>query len=210
MEQAKTKSLRNIEQKLSQLEPESMRYKVLYAAKNFKGSWLALGQYLYTVYKDKLYKEWGFMTFESYCLKEIGIRSQTAVKLLKSYYFVEKDEPDLVSATPAYEAVNVLRMAKLNPNIDEESYSKLKNDVAEEQKDFAEVGRQFRSMIKIAKEQGSPEEEHRRVFQGKLRRIISTLKSVKLEIQIKNLLSSKLLKQVDDLIIALEDKLNEG
>lgn len=209
MEPAKTKSLRNIEQKLSQLEPESMRYKVLDAAKNFKGSWLALGQYLYTAYKDKLYKEWGFMTFESYCLKEIGIRTQTAVKLLKSYYFVEKDEPDLVDSTPPYEAVNVLRLAKLNPNIDEESYNKLKSNVAEEQKDFTEVGKQFRSMIRIAKEQSNPEEEQHRVFQGKLRRIISTLKSIKQEVQIKNLLPSKLLKQVEDLIIALEDKLNE-
>lgn len=207
MDQYKTKSLENITQKMSRLEPESMRYKVLEAARNFKSSWFSLGQYLYTVYKDKLYRQWGFLTFEAYCAKEIGIRSQTASKLLKSYYFVEKDEPDLSGNIPSYEAVNVLRLAKANKNIDEDDYDKLKDDVYKEQKDFLEVGKQFRSMLKSAKIQAAPEEAHHREFQVKIKRIISSLKLIKTEIEIKNILPTKILKQVDELISALEEKL---
>lgn len=208
-ESLKTKSLLNIEKQMSSLDPHDMRYKVLEAARNFKSSWFELGRYLYTVYKDKLYRQWGFVAFETYCVKEIGIRSQTAVKLLKSYYFIEKDEPDLNEAVPNFESVNVLRLAKNNPNVDEEGYKKLKNDVFQEQRDFSEVGKQFRSMIKLAKEQSDPEREHRREFQSKIRRIISSLKLIKHETDIKNILPEKILNQLDSLIGALEEKLEE-
>lgn len=205
----RTKSLLNIDKQMSNLDPQSMRYKVLEAAKNFKGSWFELGRYLYTVYKDKLYRQWGFMAFENYCLKELGIRNQTAVKLLKSYYFVEKDEPDLISAIPNYESVNVLRLAKGNPNLDEEEYGKLKKDISSGQKDFREVGKQFRSMVKFTKEQNNPEEEHRKSFQRKIRSIISSLKAIKFESEIKSILPDKIFKQIDELVTILEKKLEE-
>ncbi len=55
------KSLRNIEEKMSSLEEGSLRYHVLESAKNFKSSWIELGRSLYSVFKDKLYKEWGMV-----------------------------------------------------------------------------------------------------------------------------------------------------
>ena len=75
------------------LEPGSFRYKVLDAARGFKSSWMELGQYLFTVYRDKLFKEWWYLTFEAYTAKEIGIKQPTAMKLLRSYSFLEKEEP---------------------------------------------------------------------------------------------------------------------
>jgi len=203
----KTKSLLHIEERMSELDPQGMRYKVLEAAKDFKGSWFHLGQCLYTVNKDKLYRQWGFLTFDNYCLKEIGIRKQTAVKLLRSYFFIEKDEPDLVNSIPNYEAVNLLRLAKKNTNIDEDAYKELREDIFTGQKDFSDVKKQFRSLVMASREQGDPEQEHRKAFQGKIRRIISSLKSIKLEVEIKNILPAKILKQVDELIAALEEKL---
>ena len=95
MEGQKPKSLRNIEDKMASLEEGSLRYHVLESAKNFKSSWIELGRSLYSVYKDKLYKAWGFNTFDAYTLKEIGIKKPTAMKLLRSYYFLEKEEPSL-------------------------------------------------------------------------------------------------------------------
>src|SRR5487761_2441298 len=88
----KTKSIHNLEERMGHLEPESLRYQVLDAAKSFKSSWIQLGQFLFTVYKDKLYRDWAYQTFEAYCAKEIGIRQNTAIKLLKSYSFLEKEE----------------------------------------------------------------------------------------------------------------------
>ena len=78
------------------LEPGSFRYKVLDAAKGFKSSWIDLGQYLFSVYRDKSYREWGYLTFDAYCAKEIGIRQPTAMKLLKSYSFLEREEPSFL------------------------------------------------------------------------------------------------------------------
>ena len=104
-----TKSLEGISSKMESIDKESIRYRILNSAKNFKTSWIDLGQSLYSVWKDKLYKEWGYMTFEAYTAKEIGIKKPTAIKLLKSYYFLEREEPaylrkdsaDTVSAAAA-------------------------------------------------------------------------------------------------------------
>ena len=84
----KTKSIDRLEEKMKGLDSESLRYHILESAKNFKSSWVNLGQGLYSVWKDKLYKEWGYSTFESFSAKELGIRKQTALKLLRSYYFL--------------------------------------------------------------------------------------------------------------------------
>ncbi|MFH0840129.1 MAG: hypothetical protein V1883_03840, partial [Candidatus Omnitrophota bacterium] len=81
----RTKSIEKIEQKMQDMDENSLRYQILEKVKNFKISWISLGQALYSVWKDKLYKEWGYMTFEAYTAKEIGIKKQTAMKLLRSY-----------------------------------------------------------------------------------------------------------------------------
>src|SRR4030042_972155 len=117
----KTRSLQEIEQRMQGVDQSSLRYKVLESVKNFKTSWIELGQALYSVWKDKLYKEWGYSTFEAYTAKEIGIKKTTAMKLLRSYYFLEKEEPAYlekdyaeagkVASIPSYDAVNVLRLA---------------------------------------------------------------------------------------------------
>ena len=122
MDGTKTKSLKNIEEKMEGLDSGSLRYHILESAKNFKCSWIELGRSLYSVYKDKMYKEWGYVNFDVYVSREIGIRKQTALKLLKSYYFLEKEEPQYLKADftqaqepaqiPSYEAVDVLRQAK--------------------------------------------------------------------------------------------------
>ena len=116
-----TKSLSNIERRMDESSGDPIRRRMLECAKNFKTSWIDLGQSLYSVWKDKLYKDWGYMTFEAYTAKEIGIKKQTAMKLLKSYYFLEKEEPVMLdkeraegaspAALPNYESVNVLRLA---------------------------------------------------------------------------------------------------
>ena len=105
-------------------------------AKDFKSSWVKLGQALYTVYNDKIYKLWGYEKFEYYTEKEIGIQKQVAMRLLKTYYFLEQEEPaylksDYVETTeaamvPSCDTVNVLRLAKRNKELPKDEYDKLK------------------------------------------------------------------------------------
>jgi len=78
---------------MSSLDAESMRYHVLESAKNFKNILDRAGRSLYSVWKDKLYKDWGFSTFDIYTVKRLVIKKPTAMKLLRSYYFLEKEEP---------------------------------------------------------------------------------------------------------------------
>jgi len=87
-----TKALDRIESQLETLDDNSLRHHCLTCAKEFKTSWIELGRALYAVSKNKSYRDWGFNSFEGYAAKEIGVRKQTAMKLIKSYMFLEKEE----------------------------------------------------------------------------------------------------------------------
>src|SRR3990167_8139137 len=138
MDSAKTKSLRAIEEKLDTLDKNSFRYHILESARNFKTSWIELGRSLYAAWKDKMYKEWGFSTFDAYTAREIGVRKQTAMKLLRSYYFLEKEEPVYLkngyveaqdaASVPTYEGIDLLRQAKAKQGLGVGDYAQIKKE----------------------------------------------------------------------------------
>ena len=216
MEEHKPKSLKNIEDKMASLEEGSLRYHVLESAKNFKSSWIELGRSLYSVYKDKLYKEWGYSTFDAYTLKEIGIKKPTAMKLLRSYYFLEKEEPAYLkkdynetadtAKLPSYEAIDLLRKAKDKKSLDEDDYTKLKQDIFEEGKDTQQVKKDLTALIR-GREEVEPEEAYRRKRVGTLKRFLGTLKGLKQEAEISKLLPAALIKEAQELIKKIEAEL---
>lgn len=213
MSRLKTKSLEVIEQKMTGMDTESLRYQILQNAKNFKTSWIDLGQALYTVWKDKLYKDWGFLSFDAYSSKEIGIRKNTALKLLKTYYFLEKEEPQFVNKeyvgtkdaaeVPSYESVDVLRMAKKKQLLDENDYRRFKNDVLVKGRDGREVKKDLTALIK-QREELEPEEARKKKREATIKRLLSTLRSLKTEIEITKVLPSDILKQTKMLIGRIE------
>ncbi len=213
MNPARTKSLEAIENKMQGLDENSLRYLILKSAKDFKTSWIELGRALYTAYKDKVYKEWGFGTFDAYTSKEIGIKKNTAMKLLRSYYFLEKEEPGYlqkdyadnaeVSRVPSFESVNVLRMAKGKKILDESDYQSIKKDIFEKGKDASIVKKELTSLIRQRQEL-EPEEAHEKKRVATVKRFIGTLKSLKREMETSNLVSSSILKQAESLISKLE------
>lgn len=154
----KNKSIHRLESQMKELSPESLRYRVLEVAKGFKSSWIELGQCLYTVYKDKLYRDWGHATFESYCAREIGIRQPTAVKLLRSYSFLEKEEPDYLkeraknghspAELPSFESVNALRLAKQSERLADKDYEKIRSEVLEKGTEPADVRKKIKYYLK--------------------------------------------------------------
>ena len=212
----KSKSLDSINQKLESVEPNSLRSQILQSAKNFKTSWIELGQSLYSVWKDKLYKEWGFSTFDIYASKEIGIRKQTAMKLLRSYCFLEKEEPVYLkkdylessdpASMPSYEAVDILRLAKNKKVLDEDEYSDLKKNVFEKGKDPRELKKDLTALIRERKEL-EPEEAREQRRQATLKRFVSTLKSLCHEIEASKLLPMSIVKDANRLIDAIESEL---
>lgn len=216
MNTAKTKSLRDIEEKMKQIDEKSLRYQVLESAKNFKTSWMDLGRAIYPVWKDKLYRQWGYNTFDSYTARELGIRKQTAMKLLRSYYFLEKEEPSCLKkdyredtdavSIPSFESVDVLRLAKGKRILDEEDYVNLKRDVFEKGKDATELRKNLTTLIK-ERQDLDPVEVHKKRKLATVKRFIAILKSLKNEVEISKLVSASIIKDADNLIKKLEDQI---
>lgn len=209
----KPKSLQSIEQKMLVLDPGSFRFKTLEAARDFKSSWISLGQYLFAIHKDKLYREWGFLTFEAYCASEVGIRQNTAVKLLRSYHFLEKEEPTFLKRSlgdeekpnriPTVESVNALRLAKQNERITEKDYADIRESVLDKATDDTEVKKKVRYILKKNPPKLSVEEKTEKRG-AVLRRTIVMLKRSREELVEFNF-PPKVLKNIDALIDVLEE-----
>ena len=216
MEEVKSKSLRNIEEKMENLDSNSLRYHILESAKNFKCSWIELGRSLYSVYKDKMYKEWGYVNFDIYVSREIGIRKQTAMKLLKSYYFLEKEEPQYLKADyadstkpaqiPSYESIDVLRQAKNKKGLDENDYKDLKKEIFEKGRDAQELKKNLGVIIR-SRQELDPEEAEEKKRRTVLKRLLGQLRLLKQEVAVLKLLSGPLIKDLDNLIKNIDQEI---
>jgi hypothetical protein len=211
----KTKSIDRLEEKMKDMDTESLRFHILNNAKNFKSSWVELGRALYSVYKDKMYKEWGYSTFDIYTVKEIGIRKQTALKLLRSYMFLEKEEPQYLrkeyleetdaAKVPSYESVDVLRQAKNKKVLDKEDYEHIKKEIFEDGKDALIARKDLTALIRERKEL-SPQEALEKRRSATVKRLVSVLKSLKKEAELLKLLPAALLKDTAQLISRIEEE----
>jgi len=212
-----TKALEGIERRMEGIDQHSMRYKILQSAKDFKVSWIALGQALYSAWKDKLYKDWGYMTFEAYTAKEVGIKKATAMKLLKSYYFLEKEEPVYLhkeraasaaeaASVPSYESVNLLRLAKSRKAIDEDDYATLKKEVFESGKDSSDVRKSLTGLIR-QREELQPDEVRQMKRTSTLKRLLAILKTLRKDIEVSKMLPAAILKETSNLINKIESEI---
>lgn len=203
---------------MNSLDQGSLRYHVLESAKRFKTSWIELGRALYSVWKDKHYKEWGYAEFQTYIAREIGIRKQTAGKLLRSYSFLEKEEPEYLkeefmdsrqaAQVPAYEAIDLLRRAKNKKGLAREDYENLKKEIFESGKDAGEARKELTSLIR-QREELEPEEAQNKRRLATVRRLLSALKALKNEAELLKLLPAPLIKEVAGLIQKLEAEISD-
>ncbi len=218
MEETKSKSLKAIEEKMESLDTNSLRYHILESAKNFKISWIELGRSLYSVYKDKMYKEWGYINFDIYVAREIGIRKQTAMKLLKSYYFLEKEEPQYLKSDyadsakpaniPSYESINLLRQAKNKKGLDQDDYSNLKKEIFEKGRDAGELKKNLGVMIR-QRQEFDPQEAQEKRKRTILNRMLGQLRLLKQEAAVFKMLSAPLIKELDVLVKKIEIEIEE-
>jgi hypothetical protein len=212
MELPKTKAISRIEGKMETLDEQSLRYETLQSARQFKTSWIELGQYLQTIWREKHFKLWGYTSFESYCTKEIAVKHTTALKLLRSYYFLEREEPsflklktklhssDNVVQLPSVDSVDILRRAKDKKGLEGEDYKKLRYRVL----DKAEEPKEVRSnSILESHAEVSPEDEQRK-HTAAINRFLGTLRNLKKEIEGSNIVSKKRVREIDQLIANIE------
>lgn len=211
-----TRSIDAIERRMDTLEEDSIRRRILGSAKNFKTSWVELGQALYSVWKERLYKDWGYATFEAYTQKEIGIKKMTAMKLLKSYYFLEREEPLYLqkgytvsreaAQIPGYETVNVLRLARNKKLLDKDDYGDLKKKVFDMGRDASDVRKDLVSLLK-QREELEPEEARRARRVAMIKRVLTALRTLKTDLENSKLLPMTLIKDTASLINRIEAEL---
>ena len=210
-------SLQRIETQMTAVEPGSVRYEALAAARNFKTSWIALGRILATVFQDRAYKEWGYLTFDAYCAKEIGIQPLTAKKLLRSYAFLQQHEPRLLqvegskaipaSRYPTYEAVDVLRQAKERGVVPEQDYRQLRERVVEQGEPAPAVRKELQLALRRAQPPAEAQAAEQRARQAVLRRLVGTLRAIHRTAAEERLLPSGLLRETERLAQRLESAL---
>ena len=211
-----SRAIQRIEERLSALEPGTLRHEALEAAKRFKSSWVELGRVLWSVWREKKFREWGYMTFEAYCAKEIGIRSATAKKLLHSYYFLEKEEPTALkrlaqgspTSVPSAEAVNLLRLLKARKEFPQQNYEKFRAELLEKGREAPEVRRELRSILQPPEADPVSARAARR--EKTLQRMIGALKGMRMELASSNWVPKKIISEVEALTQKLEAALTEG
>ena len=130
-------------ERLASLDPGTKRHEALEIAIDFKRSWLRLASHLAEIQVAKLYREWGYRTFEAYGKHELHLKKETLLKLVRSYDFLNKHEKNTLDQAershvdpeappaelPSYQALDILAEARQNPDLKEEDYRALRDQV---------------------------------------------------------------------------------
>lgn len=138
-----------LERKVASVPPGSFRQTVLLAAKRFKSSWVEFGKLLTKVRHEGTFEEWGYATFEAYCLSELRIRKQTADKLTKGYSVMNKYEPERLQApdvqetAPPFEIVEVLAQAEDRGQLSAQEYKSIRDSIWNQEKPTSELRREL-------------------------------------------------------------------
>ena len=195
---------------------ELLRSQIRDHSKNFKTSWVSLGQALYSVWKDKLFYAWGYDKFEYYVEQEVGLPKQLSLKLLKSYFFLEQEEPDYLqrqfsetrdaSKVPGYEAVNVLRLAKQRKELLRDDYLKLKKAVFDKGKDASSVRQDLTALLRERKPV-DPEKERDKRNETAIRKLYNALNLFDKDMEALKLLPDDIVNEAKELMNKLQKQL---
>ncbi len=151
-ETPKSKGEMVIERIMQELDPQSERYRILASAKQFKSSWVELGEKLLEVQQKGLFRQWGYDSFEDYCSREVRIKQPTAQKLTLAYRYLEKEEPELLARRtelkplPDYRSIDLLRQAREELDLPADDYANLRRTVLEEERSHPTVQKRFREV----------------------------------------------------------------
>ena len=194
-------------------QSENLRTHIAGHAKNFKLSWVQLGQGLYSVWRDKLYHAWEFDKFEDYVIRELGLKKPLALKLVKTYFFVEQDEPVYLkkefsearetAVIPGYESLDVLRRARSHKELTRDDYTKLRKDIFEKGKEASLVSKDLTALIKERKKVDPLQERESRHEQS-VRRLVSALRSFKKDMETLKLADPDIVEEAQELLNRLE------
>lgn len=181
-------TLNKIDTKLETLDPSSVRYRVLIALRKFRSSWVELGKMLTEVAYGGDYKEWGYEDFEVYCARELGLKKPTVNKLMISYKYMQKNEPDRLTAhdewdgsgvppeVPDYQTVELLHKANERTDIDNEQKDRFHQLAFEDNAEEGVLRKEIREAILTADEGEMSEEKAKARELADIKRTIHVLR----------------------------------
>jgi hypothetical protein len=182
---------------------DAFREEVLRAAQAFKASWTGLARVLTRVRDEGLWESWGFPNFEAYCTRELRIRKATALKLTRSWSFLDRHErhwkpeaPDARPA-PAFEVVEVLAEAEERGALDAEEYRSIRDSIWDPDRPVAAVRRELSERFPRPAPEPAPTE----VRLGQLAR---TARRLAEDLRVCRGVPTSVRTQADDLAAAVE------
>jgi hypothetical protein len=182
---------------------DAVREEVLRAARAFKASWMGLARVLTRVRDEGLWESWGFPSFEAYCTRELRIRKATALKLTRSWSFLDRHErhwkpeaPDARPA-PAFEVVEVLAEAEERGALDAEEYRSIRDSIWDPDRPVAAVRRELSERFPRPAPEPAPTE----VRLGQLAR---TARRLAEDLRVCRGVPTSVRTQADDLAAAVE------
>jgi hypothetical protein len=182
---------------------DAFREEVLRAARAFKASWTGLARVLTRVRDEALWESWGFPSFEAYCTQELHIRKATALKLTRSWSFLDRHErhwkpeaPDARPA-PAFEVVEVLAEAEERGALDAEEYRSIRDSIWDPDRPVAAVRRELSDRFPRPAREPAPTE----VRLGQLAR---TARRLAEDLRVFRGVPASVRTQADDLAAAVE------
>ena len=192
-----------LSRKASEIEAGSFRQTVLLAAKRFKSSWVELGKLLAKVRNDGTYQEWGYPSFETYCLSELRIKKNTADKLTRNFGFLEKHEPqvmktpELAEAAPAFEVVEVLAQAEERGQLSASEYKSIRDSIWNQEKPTSELRKELTERF--------PVPEVKIPDAAELKKLWATAKRLSAELHSNRKVPSAIRERADALVSDLEE-----
>ena len=194
---------------------DALRGELAEHAKAFKTSWVYLGQGLYSVWRDKMHQGWGYEKFEDYAANELGFKKPLAMKLVKTYFFVEQEEPAYLkkefsetrgaAVVPGYESLDVLRLAHRRKELNRADYVGLRKAIFEKGKDSSAVRKDLTALIKERK-QVDPDQERAARHQQSVKRFLNALKTFKQDMETLKLIEADIIAEAEGLLNKLEAK----
>lgn len=123
-----------IQSRLEGMDPGSQRYQVLLTARDFRASWVKLGEQLTEVRENQQYRGWGYTTFDAYCRRELRLRNDTANKLTRSFGFMRDHQPEAleertVRELPPLDVVDLLSQARERAKISDRDFASIQEEV---------------------------------------------------------------------------------
>ncbi|MDB4955203.1 MAG: hypothetical protein JWO36_2772 [Myxococcales bacterium] len=150
-----TKTDRQMEDQMLAVASDPQRADTLAKARAFKRTWLELAEALSKVNDANSWQGWGYPDFDTYCRKELHLRSTTVGKLLNNYRFLETSAPRVIeraredryqSPIPSERTVEFVKKATERGSADAETIETIQRVAFDEGLEAPILARRFKDV----------------------------------------------------------------